>query len=144
MSHEHHSSPAGLHETHTVVDFEHALVSHDSWFRHDSNEPTHQSAHGETKAWGIVAFMAGTLVFVVVVSYLAYFYYEGLTRDRLVSFQEAQTPSAEQISMRAEWSARLSKYEWADAQTGTVRIPLDAAKKRVIQLYASTPQGGVR
>jgi hypothetical protein len=112
-----------------------ALDHHDDWFRHDPSEQ-HQDAHGDTQALGIIAFMVGTLVVVIVVSLAAYYLFESWGRKQLLVNNERRTKTAEYQSLRAEWTRQLGAYEWTDAAAGKVRIPLELARTRVIDLYS--------
>lgn len=112
-----------------------ALDHHDDWFRHDASEQ-HQEAHGDTQALGIIAFMVGTLVVVIAVSLAAYYLFESWGRKQLLVNNERRTKTAEYQSLRAEWTRQLGAYEWTDAAAGKVRIPLELARTRVIDLYS--------
>lgn len=126
MAHDpHHHHPTDANE------LEETLHAHDDWFRHQPGE-AHQAPHGELNAWGIIVFMAVTLLFVAGVSYVTFFYWEARTRQQLVIADEQRTPRSEYVSLKADWSKQLTSYEWADAAKGRVRIPLSEAKKLVI------------
>jgi hypothetical protein len=129
---------------HTVEELEETLHAHDDWFRHDAAAPHHQQPHGETKAWGILGFMAATLVFVLVVGYASFFLWEDWTRAQSVKVFEGQTKRSEYLSLRADWQKRLTSYEWADAAKGTVHIPIDQAKKQVAAYYAAKKGSGAK
>lgn len=135
-SHGHHHSGGEPHDT---AHFVHELESHDTWFRHDAHAPHHQQAHGETQAWGIVWFMVGTLVAVVLVCAVVFwFIYEPLMRFEVERAKEGVAINTEYTDMRAQWEKQLSTYEWADSTAGRIRIPLDVAKERVIAEYAAS------
>lgn len=127
MAHDHgHSAAASLHDS---VHYEHDLIEHDSWFRHDANAPHHKEATGQTNAWAIIAFMAATLGVVVVTGLVTYYLiFEPMMRFELVRAKEGRAVNAEYASMRADWQKSLNSYEWADPATGTVRVPLELAK----------------
>lgn len=135
-SHDHHHASGG--SPHDTAHFIHNLEDHDSWFRHSAEEPHHQAAHGETQAWGIVAFMAGTLGVVLVTALVVYFFMlDPLMRRQIEKVQEGREQvRGEYVSMRSTWETQLSSYEWNDPAAGKIRIPLDAAKKRIIESYA--------
>lgn len=127
------------HDPHDSIHYEHDLDEHDSWFRHAADEPHHQSAHGATRGGVIIGFMLGTLAIVLVVSAVVYYsIYEPLVRREVEQKHELRTVhlTTQFVSMHADWQARLRAYEWADPAAGRVRIPLDAARKRVIDEYA--------
>lgn len=136
MSHGHDH----LHRTHTPEEFEHELVAHDEWFRHDATEPHHQQAHGSTNTWIINAFFVATVAFVAVTALvvLALFKWD-VNRVKVV--QQERTPiSTEAQNLRAEWDSRLHSYQWSDPQTGRVRVPLEVAKQLVINEYKASVQ----
>jgi len=138
MSHQHHSHPPThpAHETHTAADYEHELIEHDSWFRHDASEPRHQESHGETSALGILLTLFATVVFVFGTGGVVLVWFGNEWREFAHVQEEVHTNVAEIRSARAEWQRRLSTYEWTDPAAGRVTIPLEAAKARVIERYA--------
>lgn len=129
------------HDTHHGHDsrtqYEHQLVEHDSWFRHGGNEPHHQEAHGQTKPAVIIAFLLGTLVFVIVVGLMAYEFLKAETRGLRTEVQERNTSFVKEYrESAAAWEARLKSYEWVDAAAGKVSIPIVQAEKMVVAEYA--------
>ncbi len=130
--HEHHDTP------HTTEELEESLHAHDEWFRHDASEPKHQEAHGETRSGVILGFLFGTVAFVAIVGVIVYQFYLMLAREQQVKLQEGRTNTAEIRSARAAWEEALDSYGWADAEAGTVRIPLELAKQNVIERYRET------
>lgn len=133
----------GKNELHDSVHFEHALDEHDSWFRHSAVEPHHQEAHGGTKALAIVSFMAGTLVIVLLVASATYFgAFEPMMRAESERVQDGAVVNADFVSSRAAATQQLNSYEWVDPKKGTIRIPLDLAKK--LQMEEHMKAGGKR
>ncbi len=146
MSHQHQSHSHGhpAHETHSAADYEHELVEHDSWFRHDTAEPQHQASHGETSAIGILLTLFATVVFVFGTGGVVLVWFGHEWREFAIVQEEQKTNVTDLRNARAEWERVLSSYEWADPATGRVRIPLELAKSRVIDRYAggSAPAPG--
>jgi len=129
------------HDTHhghdTKAAYESQLVEHDSWFRHDATAPHHQDAHGQTKPLVIIAFLFGTLVFVIFVGLLAMKFLESETRGLKTQVQERNSGYVKEYrEASAGWNARLKGYEWIDANAGRVSMPIEQAKQRVIAEYA--------
>lgn len=141
MSHAHHS-PHDTKKLHDSATFEHDLDEHDSWFRHDATEPHHMQAHGATNAWGINAVMAATLGVVVVTSIVTYYgLYEPITRA-LREDAEARPLSTEFATAQSAALTQFNAYEWADPAKGTVRVPLEVAKR--LQLEEQKSLGSKR
>lgn len=138
MSHGHDS-----HSGHdTKSQYEHQLVEHDSWFRHDENEPRHKAASGSTNPVVIIAFLLGTMVFVFAVGILCIEFLGSATRGiRQESQERNATYVAEVRQARADWDAKLKNYEWIDSNAGKVRIPIEKAKAMVIADYAAAKGG---
>lgn len=130
MSHDHHTP-------HTTSELAESLHQHDDWFRHSVNEPHHQKAHGETRASVILGFLALTVLFVGVTGYVVLKIFEDLAFREVVASQERRTPTAEVNSLRAQWDEQLSRFGWSDAGTDRVRVPLDVAKRLVMEDYRS-------
>jgi len=119
---------------HTPEELTESLHAHDEWFRH-SPEEHHQEAHGATNAGIILAFLAGTVVFVGVVGFAVFKHYEHLLWAEQVRLQEHRTPRAEYQSLRAEWQQQLTTFAWTNKEAGRVRVPLDVAKRLVMDEY---------
>lgn len=135
-----HKDPSPAH---TLERFEQELEEHDSWFRHTAAEPHHQEAHGSTNAVGIALFMAGTLVATVAVSLIIYYWaFEPMVRRQVELVREMRPISTEYQSTRAEWERQLGGYEWVDPAAGTVRVPLDLARRLRLQEHLAS--GGAR
>ena len=133
MSHE-HDIPHG-HDS--KAQYEHALVEHDSWFRHDPTEGHHQEAHGQTKPMVIIAFLFGTLALVIVVGLFAMQFLKAETRGIKRTVQERNVVYVKDYrESTARWEARLKGYEWIDANAGRVSVPITQAKQKVIAQYA--------
>jgi hypothetical protein len=128
---------------HDSIHYEHDLEEHDSWFRHDTTEPHHQEAHGATRAWGIIGFMVATLFLVLAVGLVTYYgAFEPLMRARLEAVGEGRPISLEHPSARSASVSRLNTYQWVDPAKGTVRIPMEVARR--MQLEEHLALGGVR
>ncbi len=124
---------AHANATHDPAALEHELEEHDSWFRHDANEPHHQQAHGGTHAWGIIAFMLGTLALVLAVALFTYYgAFEPLMRQAHEQ-AEARPLNADFATSQAAALTRFKSYEWADPAKGLVSVPLDVAKQMQLQ-----------
>lgn len=129
-----------LHRTHTAEEFEHELVAHDEWFRHDASEPRHKEAHGGTNTWIINTFFFATVIFVAVTGRLVMSLFKWDVNRVKVAQQEQIPISTEARNLRAEWDSRLHSYQWADAQAGRVRVPIEAAEQIVINEYRAAAQ----
>jgi hypothetical protein len=139
MGHNHGKQP--LHDS---IHFEKELDEHDSWFRHSSAEPQHQSAHGATSALGIIGFMGATLVAVLAVGAATYWgLFEPMMRGLAERVQDGAPVNAEFVSARAAAVQRLNGYEWAEPAKGTIRIPLDLAKRLQMEEHVKAA-GGTR
>jgi len=133
----HHSS----HEPHDTVHYVQELHAHDSWFRHAPHEPHHQQPHGETHAWAIVGFMVGTLIAVIIICFVVYwFMFEPLMRTESELVKEGGGYSAEFANSRTEWERQLKSYDWTDPAAGRIRIPIEVAKERIVAEYAARSQ----
>lgn len=128
------------HDTHlghqTKHDYEHDLVEHDSWFRHDATEPYHQEAHGQTKPLVIVVFLGVTVVFVAVVAFMCIQFFNSFVRDQQTAkIERNEAYYANTRRIKAEWEAQLTGYGWVDAQAGQIRVPIEVAKQQIIAEY---------
>lgn len=129
--------------THTLERFEEDLEEHDSWFRHAAADPHHQEAHGSTNAVGIALFMAGTLAATLAVCLMVYYWaFEPMVRKQVERVREMRPISTEYQSARAEWERQLGSFEWVDPASGTVRVPIDLARR--LRLREHLAQGGTR
>lgn len=135
MTHDHtHGVP------HTPEELSESLHAHDEWFRHSPDEH-HQEAHGATNARVILAFLAGTVALVAVVGFVVFKMFEhGLWAEQ-VRLQEHRTPRAEYQSLRAEWQQQLTTFAWTDREAGRVRVPLDVAKRLVMEEFRNQGAG---
>ena len=123
------------HLHHTKTEFVEGLVHHDEWFRHGSGDPHHQEAHGSTRTRAILAFLAFTVVFVIVVGALVFSFFESQARILKSSINEASTPREEYVGSMTRWESELSTYGWVAQEGGAVRLPLDEAIERVVVQY---------
>lgn len=130
MSHDPH------HEPLTELEYHETLHEHDEWFRHSAAEPAHQEAHGRTSAGIIVAFLFGTLVFVGVTGILVFTLFLQMTDTVVVQNQERDTDRSQLLSARATWDRQHSEFALIEGAPGRAHIPLDLAKKLVIEDYA--------
>ncbi|HBS28822.1 MAG TPA: hypothetical protein DEB06_05090 [Phycisphaerales bacterium] len=133
-SHSHGAPVTGV--PHTAEELSESLHAHDEWFRHAPGEH-HQEAHGGTNAVVILGFLGATVLFVGVVGFAVYKVYEVALRAEQVAMQERRTPRAEYAGLRADWQAQLSSFAWTDKEKGRVRVPLEVAKRLVMEEYRS-------
>ena len=130
MSHDPH------HEPTTELEYHETLHEHDEWFRHTPQEPAHQEAHGRTSAGIIIAFLMGTVVFVGVTGFLVFQMFLGMTDAEVVQSQERRTPISQLLSAQADWDRQQSQFGLIEGAPGRARVPLDLARRLVIQDYA--------
>jgi hypothetical protein len=109
---------------------------HDSWHRHDASEPAPQEAHGTINALTLfqvlVVVIGGTAVFILLT--VMYF-----NREMGALYTQRTEPDlqAEYNASKSAAQARLASYGWVDAGSGTVSIPLDLAKNKVLKDYSA-------
>lgn len=121
-------------------DHDHSDEAHDEWFRHTPDEPVAQEAHGEVNAPFIIAFLSVVILatFGVVVLFLVYFQ-QGLrdaTSERLE--QRTDQLALEYNEKVATWNQKLhGPSEWQDPERGMVSVPLDLAKREVLERYGA-------
>lgn len=122
------------HAPHTHEELSESLHAHDEWFRH-SPEEHHQEAHGSTNARIILAFLAATVLFVFGTGFIVFKHYEHRLWAEQVRLQELRTPRAEYLGLRAEWQQQLNSFAWTNQEAGRVRVPLEVAKRLVMEEY---------
>jgi len=125
------------HLHHTKAEFVEELSHHDEWFRHSAAEQTHQEAHGSTRTHAILASLFFTLVLVVVVGVVVFHYFQSQARILQTTLQEAATPRDAYVAATQNWNNQLSTYGWVEEKDGPVRLPLDVAIERVVDVYKS-------
>lgn len=137
--HDKHNHPAG-----------HTPDMHDppdEWHRHTTAEERPQVAHGEIGNPNAIIAAGGIAFVLVVVAALAvYLYYTAYTIEQLDAAERVGL-EAEVLRERQEITDRMQRgYVWADPAKGYVQIPMDIARRRVIDQYSrrypspSTPQ----
>lgn len=124
------------HEPTTEQEYHETLHEHDEWFRHSAAEPHHQEAHGRTSAAIIIAFLFGTVVFVGVTGILVYQLFLAMMDPVVVQYQERSTSLTQLQSTSAEWERQLSQLGPIEGAPGRARVPLELARKLVVQDYA--------
>lgn len=137
MSHQHNQHHHG-HDTKTLKDLEREIVEHDTWFRHDANEPHHQESHGETNGWKINAFLFIVILLVGASSYGMFKYYKMAEQKEIYKKYDLRTEQfggAELNAMKEEWNRQLSTAGWVDANARVARLPIDVATQLVINDY---------
>ncbi len=116
------------------VDPDHSGHTDDAWHAHPGEAPP-QHSHGTVTpaaimAVGLIGFL---LVVACVVVITQYFTME--SQRELASKQEVSI-GAEYRSLAATWDQNLREFGWADAEAGTIRIPIEAAADKVAREYA--------
>ncbi len=128
---EHHHAP------HDENELQHALDDHDSWFRHDPNEPHHQQSHGDFNPAIVMGFLGATIVAVLGVAIIVFPWFTRAINNLSVETRERNVGLLqEQISSFAQWESQLQgEPRWLDEKTNTVAIPIDLAIDQVVQRY---------
>lgn len=115
----------------------------DEWHRHTTAEERPQHAHGELANPGRV-LAAGFIAFVIVIvaAVSVYLYYLSYTISRL-DLAEQRGLEADVLRLRQDATDRMQRgYVWADESKGFVQLPMETAKRRVIEQYASHYRSG--
>jgi hypothetical protein len=115
----------------------------DEWHRHTTAEERPQHAHGELANPGRV-MAAGFLAFVIVIiaTLAVYLYYLSYTIHQL-DLAEQHGLEAEVLRARQDANDRLQRgYVWADESKGFVQLPIETARRRVIDQYVSHYRSG--
>lgn len=137
MSHQHHQHHHG-HDTKTLKDLEREIVEHDTWFRHEANEPHHQASHGETNGWKIIAFLFVVILLVFASGFAMFKYYKMAEQKEIYKKYDLRTEQfggGELNAMKEEWNRQLSTAGWVDANARVARLPIDVATQLVINDY---------
>lgn len=112
---------------------------HDEWFRHTSDEPDAQEAHGEINPGFIIGFLSLVIVATFAVAVLFLVYFQQAVQEAIVERREAPTErlAAPYREATARWNQELhGQAEWQDEEAGFVALPLDLAKQSVMQKYS--------
>mgnify|MGYP007011824688 CR=1 FL=1 len=128
---EHHHIP------HDEQELKQALEEHDSWFRHDPDEPHHQDSHGDFNPAIVMGFLGATIVGTLGVAIILFPWFTRSIQN-LALEQREQNPGIlqEQIGRVAEWDAALrGEPRWLDEQANIIAIPIDIAMDQVVQWY---------
>ena len=70
----------------------------------------------------------------IVISLFAILIYKGSINDALEN-AENTGPNKELMKLRAYESDQLHSYKWIDKTKGTVQIPIESAKQKVLESY---------
>lgn len=127
----------------------HLPVEHESpdqWHRHSAEEGTPQAEHGAIASPGALAaaFVAISVTVAITVLIIQVFFdqYNANYRAQQV---ETTALSTNFNKYKSQWEQQDSKgYGLADAQSGAVRIPLEMARQRVVDRYASSGGGAAK
>jgi hypothetical protein len=123
-----HHKPQYTTEFHEVTD---------EWHHHTAAEGLPQEEHA-----GKVNTVVLTFVFFAIVSTISgtitasVLYFNRHITSLRQSAIENTKQAADANLYRGESEKALTAFTWADARAGTVQIPLDMAKERVIRKYA--------
>ncbi len=140
--HDPHGGIHGHHGRHGPAAAASLPVEHahaDDWHQHGAAGDVPQVEHGARLEPSKVVMGFVLLVISIVVSVtlsVLFFnnYMNGLKQERF----ELTSIGADARSARERTDVELSTYGVVDATTGTVRIPVDVAKERVLKKYAAT------
>jgi hypothetical protein len=115
----------------------------DEWHRHTADEERPQSAHGELANPGRILGAGGFAFLLVAVSSVAvYMYYISFT-TRQLDIAEQRGLEADVLRSRQEAADRMQRGNvWADEAKGFVQLPIDTAKRRVIDQYVRQYRSG--
>ncbi|MCB9845687.1 MAG: hypothetical protein H6811_06855 [Phycisphaeraceae bacterium] len=110
----------------------------DQWHRHSVEEGPPQAEHGSRANVAILAgaFVVITLFVVVTAAATAVYFKKHITELRNER-RETTIEAVGQIEYRNASIADLDQYAWEDAQSGTVRIPIEQAMQKVAGRYAA-------
>ncbi len=121
------------HDANNTPHFEHA---DDAWHAHAGEAPP-QETHGETNPGFIAVVGAVGMIIVVVLIVILTKYFDAVVYDERMVKQERWDVRNEVEAVEAQWTLNLTSYAWADAQNGTVRIPIDRAIDAVAREYSA-------
>ena len=108
----------------------------DQWHSHAGEAPA-QTSHGEIHPALIALFgVIGTALVVASMVAIA-IYFQQEVRSQVVEVVEGTNVAVDYLERSATWEAELTSYGWIDQESGTVRIPLDAAAQYVSEEYES-------
>ncbi len=133
---------AASHAPHEIP-VQHEAV--DSWHQHDlstEDGPQHEHAAKINPVVLFAAFVGLSVVTACLVGVVTMYYYAqvtsvgGLTHAQDWESMNRLAKESEAYSQEADRS--LSNYEWVNAETGAVSVPMETAYERVMQKY-STP-----
>lgn len=133
---EHHDTH---HVPHNPDELHHALVEHDDWFRHASDEPTHQSSHGDFNPYVVMTFLAVTIVLVFGSAAAIVPWFARMVDETEHLVQEDNPDYNKIYREKADlWRAELyGEATWADEKNNLVRIPINDAMDLVVKEYAA-------
>lgn len=116
----------------------------DEWHHHTAEEGEPGAEHAPRVNVGLVAFVFVLIVLGTLGTVLAltvYFRHTTAVLQRTVV--ETTAVAAEANRYRAQVQAELAgSPEWVDRERGLVRVPIDLAMERVVDLYRSGWTGG--
>ncbi|MCW5775161.1 MAG: hypothetical protein KIS87_01770 [Phycisphaeraceae bacterium] len=116
----------------------------DAWHRHTLDEGKPQHEHGARAKPAILAGVCISMVVSVVAMVLGvaiYFewYVTRLKADRTETITAATKARSEK---EAAWSSLAAPSAWKDRDAGTVRIPIERAKRLVVEEYRRSGTSG--
>lgn len=117
----------------------HLPVEHqkpDEWHRHSADEGRPQAEHAAIASpvtlFGAFIVISSSVAITVVIIIVFYTSYNSRHQAQIA---ETTVLSNDYVQKRDRVELELSSYGWADAQAGTVRIPLEKATERTIEKY---------
>jgi hypothetical protein len=110
----------------------------DAWHRHTLEEGIPQPEHaGKINVPILMGVFVATVVFVsAAILFTIVYFTRHLTTLRHQRMETTQL-SEDVRTYRDKTMEALNRYAWADAKAGTVSLPLDEAKQRVLRGYAT-------
>lgn len=116
------------------VDPDHSGHTDDSWHAHSGEAPPQHSHGAVTPALIMGVGLIGFLLVVVCVVVITQYFTMESQRER--SSKQEVSIGGEYRSLAATWEQSLSEFGWANAEAGTVRIPIEVAVDKVAREYA--------
>lgn len=115
----------------------------DSWHQHARAEGVPQLEHaGKVNAKLLAAWIGGILIFVVLfVGSVAVYLNNRLARDRAEVMETLVRRDAFR-GYREGVKTNFTQFSWVDRGEGTVRTPIDDAKRRVVRAYGARASDG--
>jgi hypothetical protein len=108
----------------------------EAWHHHSADEGQPQEEHAgkvNTRALGVVFFSIVLFFIATATASILYFVrYTTELRQKKIETHAWATQFSEDYQRQVEG---LQQYAWADAAAGTVQVPLDIARRRVIEKY---------